>query len=52
MTLENFANEHITKNGGIKTPFFETEPTKVTQHSRLNNAATHNIEFLEKELVE
>ena len=50
MSLENYAKLHITKRGGIKTPYFETEPTRVTTHSRIHNAATRNIEFLEKEM--
>ncbi len=49
MSLTNYAQEHITERGGIRTPLFETEPTRVTLHNRLNNAATENNRWLEKE---
>ena len=35
MTLESFAKEHITERGGIRTPYFETEHTRVTTTSRI-----------------
>lgn len=51
MSLENFAKEHITEQGGIRTPAFETGPTRVTTHSRISNAATRNIRWLEENLL-
>jgi len=49
MSLYSFANDHITPRGGIKTPFFETEATRVTKFPRFGNP---NMQFLEKELKE
>ena len=48
---DDFINEHIGKRGEVKNPYFE-EDARVTKHSRIHNAATGNIEFLENEIME
>lgn len=51
MSFEDFINEHIGKRGEVKNRYWE-EDCRVTKHSRIYNAATGNIEFLEKEIMD
>ena len=51
MSLYGFANDHIGERGEVKTPGWQ-EDARVTKHSWIHNAATLNIEHLEREIME